>query len=267
MPVAVDIRYIREIYPQIIVIISPPRCSSTALARVFWEHPEVRYYAHEPFETTYYDGDGIETAIEKMASPLDLETRRIKRYVNGLAGSALLIKEMPYQVGQHVEELLGLATLPVIFLMRDPRLNIASRIEKKREVGDPPLFPLIETGWELLEKQVEICERLGKKFVLLDSRDFRNAPGVVLPRLFDLLQLPFMPDQVLWDAHPEVGLDNLGGRHAHLYGEVLESTLLLPDQDPIRPLDFFPEAGGFRRHVEDCLAIYARLRAHPARIR
>ena len=42
----------RSRYSDVIVIVSPPRCRSTALARVFWEHPLVRYYAHEPFEST-----------------------------------------------------------------------------------------------------------------------------------------------------------------------------------------------------------------------
>ncbi len=49
-----EINAIKDNYDQIYVIVSPPRCSSTAFARVFWELPTVKYYAHEPFEGTYF---------------------------------------------------------------------------------------------------------------------------------------------------------------------------------------------------------------------
>ena len=48
---------VKERYDRIVVIISPARCGSTPLARVFWEHPALRYYSHEPFEVTYFDGE------------------------------------------------------------------------------------------------------------------------------------------------------------------------------------------------------------------
>lgn len=45
---------------------------------------------------------------------------------------------MPYQAGDNITDLLELVTMPVIFVIHDPRLNIASRIQKKRENGEQP---------------------------------------------------------------------------------------------------------------------------------
>ena len=147
----------RERHERIYVIVSPPRCSSTAFARVFWEQPSVRYYYHEPFETTYYQGEGLPEVIAKLDAPLDLTT--IKHFAADTSAHALVIKEMPYQVGDNFPLLAALATKPLIFLMRDPRLQIASRREKKLEVGDSPLYPFVESGWDLLEKQIDFCRR------------------------------------------------------------------------------------------------------------
>lgn len=70
-------------YDPIIGIISPPRCSATAFARVFWQHPAIRYYAHEPFEVTYYLNEDVTTVAQQLNQPLDLaaleEARQSRR--------------------------------------------------------------------------------------------------------------------------------------------------------------------------------------------
>ena len=63
---------LREAHDDVFVIVSPPRCSSTAVARLLWEQPSVRYYCHEPFEVTYYEGLGLDAVFAKLAAPLDL---------------------------------------------------------------------------------------------------------------------------------------------------------------------------------------------------
>ena len=55
---------LREKHGEIYVIVSPPRCCSTAFARVLWEHPAIRYYSHEPFEVTYYLDQGVAAVVE-----------------------------------------------------------------------------------------------------------------------------------------------------------------------------------------------------------
>lgn len=254
-----------ERYSDVYTIVSPPRCSSTALARVFWEQPSIRYYCHEPFETTYYAGESLADVAHKLAAPLDL--RSLKSIPAAADGCALVIKEMPYQVGESFPLLAAMATRPVIFLMRDPRLSIASRMRKKQEVGDSPLFPHIESGWDLWRRQIEWCRQEGVEHHLIDSTDYRNQPLEVLPELFAALDLPFEPSLVAWRACPEVELDNLGGRHRHLYGAVLASSGIQPELTEVPPLDSFPTEDGWRDHVEHCLAIYRESSSSNARIR
>ena len=252
-------------HARIHVIVAPPRSSSTALARVFWERPEVRYYSHEPFEVTYYRGRGVERVLEKLSSPVDLDRWKCVRRSEG--ASELVIKEMPYQVGERFPLLADLATPPLVFLVRDPRRTIASRMAKKREAGDGEIFPEIESGWELLRSQVDWCRAEGVPHLLVDASDFRNRPGELLARLFARLGLPFEEGMLCWKACPELELDNLGGRHRHLYERVLSSTGVLPEATEPPSLDLFPERAGWRAHVERCLEIYRRLRDREERIR
>ena len=63
---------LRKRYDNIYVIVSPPRCSSTAFARVFWEQPSIRYYAHEPFEGTYFMNQDLDHVLDNLRMPLDL---------------------------------------------------------------------------------------------------------------------------------------------------------------------------------------------------
>jgi hypothetical protein len=255
----------RERHERIYVFVSPPRCSSTAFARVFWEQPSVRYYYHEPFETTYYMGQGLPEVIAKLDAPLDLTT--IKHYAADTNAHSLVIKEMPYQVGDSFPLLAALATKPIIFLMRDPRRSIDSRRRKKLEVGDSPLYPFVESGWELLAKQIGFCRQAGIDHMLVDSADFRAWPDAVFPQILERFDLPWSAESLQWQACADVDLDNLEGAHRHLYGEVLASTGLKPDESPIPPLDSFPEEDGVREHVARCLEIYERLRQSRERIR
>lgn len=250
---------LKERYPERYVIVSPPRCSSTALARVFWEHAAIGYYAHEPFETLYYQGQTVEDVIARMMSALDLTPLKKNRAEH--AGSGLIIKEMPYQVGRHFPLLVDLATAPIVFLIRDPRLNISSRMKRKVEVGDSPIFPLIETGWQLIASQIDYCQERSIPHVVIDSSEFRNHPMPVLGDLFPRLGLAFSEEMLSWEPQSDFDIDNLDGSHTHLYQKVLRSSGLMPDDEPIPPLDSFPHEGGFFRHASECMEIYSQLRA------
>ncbi len=256
---------IRNLYDDIFVIVSPPRCSSTAFARVFWEQPSIRYYAHEPFEGTYFLNQDLDHVLENLRHPLDL--RDIKRFSFPGDGRSLVIKEMPYQVGEMFPLLVSLTHKPVIFLTRDPRQNIASRMAKKMEVGDDPLFSHIETGWQLIVEQVNMCKEARIPYMIVDAIDFRNQPGETFDQIFMRLGLPFQKGILSWKSRPEVDIDNLEGDHDHLYLEVLSSTGMKPDTDAIPPIDSFPEEKGFRDHVRQCLKIYQKLLASPDRIK
>ena len=247
---------LRRRYSDIYTVISPPRCASTAFSRVFWEHPQVGWYSHEPFEVTYYQGAPLRKAVKKLEQPLPLDKIRL----NCGNGRALLVKEMPYQVGEHFPLLASLATSSLIFLIRDPRLSIASRMRKKEAVGDDPVFPLVESGWQLLKSQIGYCRQREIPHLIVDAGDFRNRPVEVFGRVFKQLGLEFKSRMLNWRACRDVDLDNLEGRHRHLYERVLGSTGMAPEEEPIPPLESFPGKGGFRDHVAKSLGIYRMLR-------
>ena len=249
---------LQNLYENIYVIISPPRCSSTAFSRVFWEQPSIRYYSHEPFEVTYFEGAGLDEVVEKLKDPLDLHPIKKNDYAEQSTG--LVIKEMPYQVGSDYELLISIATHPIMFLIRDPRLNILSRVQKKIEAGQDPNFPLIETGWELIVEQVRYCQEQEIPYLVIDSTEFRNCPDDVFAQIFEEVDLPFSPEMLSWRSTPNVNLDNLGGHHSHLYRRVLESTGIEPATERIPALSEIPERDGFREHLNKCMTIYKALR-------
>jgi len=251
-------------YEKIYVIVSPPRCSSTAFARVFWRHPTIRYYAHEPFEVTYYNDAPLEEVVDKLLDPLDLKLVQREELIQPPEG--LVIKEMPYQAGEHFPLLASMATGPIIFLIRDPRLNITSRIAKKVEVGDNPIYPFIESGWELLAQQIEYCRHADIPYRIVDATEFRNQPETIFSQVFAQHNLNFSPTMLKWKSRPKMSIDNLSGVHTHLYQRVLTSVGIQPAIEPIPPLESFPDSNGLRAHVAECLKIYAALRSEPNRI-
>ena len=255
---------IQSQYSEIYAIISPPRCSSTAFARVFWQHPDIGYYSHEPFEVTYYMDQGLTEVAAKLSNPLNLNQFNSKQ--NTVQGNSLVIKEMPYQVWHNFPLLVTLVKKPIIFLIRDPRLNITSRITKKREAGTSTTFPHIETGWQLLHQQVSYCQNHAISYTIVDTTDFRNAPNAIVPQVFSLLGLKFSPTMLFWESHAEIELDNLDGAHSHLYERVLSSKGIQPATEPIPSLDTFPIQNQFRAHVTHCLELYQELRHNPHRI-
>lgn len=249
---------LKKLYENIYVIISPPRCSSTAFSRVFWEQPSVRYYSHEPFEVMYFDGAGLKEVIEKLKNPLDLLPIKNKQYSKKPTG--LVIKEMPFQVRSYYELLISISNHPIMFLIRDPRLNVYSRIKKKIEAGQNPNFPLIETGWELIVEQVRYCQDYNIPYLVIDSTEFRNYPDIIFAQIFEEIDLAFSPEMLIWQSTPKVNLDNLGGIHSHLYRRVLESTGIEPATEPIPEFKDIPERNGFREHVRKCMSIYKELK-------
>ncbi len=256
---------VRQRYDRVVVILSTARSASTPLSRVFWEHPAVRSYCHEPFEVTYFDGEPYAAAIEKLMDPIDLMP--LKQGAQGEIGRGLVVKEMTYQAGAYAPGLVSLATGPIIFLLRDPLLAVHSRYRKKREVGDRGTYPGVEMGVVAMSEQIATCRQRGIPYLLLDSADFRRRPVNVLRQAFERLDLPFSPALLEWRPLPDFDLDNLDGRHSHLYTRVLTSIGIQPDNAPSRTLDDFPEEGGFRDDVAIHSEVYQRLLEDPERIR
>lgn len=254
-PLALAAR-LRERHGEVYVLVGPPRTASTAISRILWNHEAVGWYSHEPFEATWYEGAGMERAAELLDAP---------EPVAGLGGRgvgrALVVKEMTFQVGDAFPLLAGLATRPIVFLVRDPRLTIASRMRVLRRSGRPEAFPLRESGWEDLARQLDHVRRAVIPHVVVDSGDLRARPTAVVPSLLARLGLPYAPDLLTWESSGATGLSSVSGANDPFYQRVLGSRGLEAPAETVPDLTTFPSDGGFREHVARCVAQYEALRA------
>jgi len=243
---------LRERHGEVYVLLGPPRTASTAVSRILWNHPSVGFYSHEPFEPTWYEGAGVERAAELLDAPqpvADLGGRG--------AGRALVVKEMTFQVGDAFPLLAALATRPIVVLIRDPRLTIASRMEVLRRSGRPEVFPLRESGWEDLARQLAYLSREGIPYVVVDSGELRSAPETVVPSLLAHLGLTFTPDLLTWQSSSATGLSAVSGADDPFYQRVLDSNGIEPPAETVPQIADFPEP--LRAHVAACLAQYEEL--------
>jgi hypothetical protein len=255
------IEKIREKYPRVYLIVAPPRSSSTALSRVFWQHRAIAAYCHEPFDVVYHQK---RTRLEALEIILNTEWLGWVEKVVEDTGS-LLIKEMSFQVGQNFSVLASLTTHPIVFQVRDPRVSIMSRMTRKQRDGRLEAFPSVETGWDDLVAQIGQCRRDKIPYVILDSADFRNGPSDTLRVLLPGLGLSFSEDLLQWCPMPGIPLGRLGEEQREWYTRVLSSDGIEAEAQPPPPMSVFPEEG-FRRHVERCVEDYQWLLKDPHRL-
>lgn len=250
---------VRERHGEVLAIVAPPRTASTALARILWNHTTVGWYSHEPFEATWYQHAPPERAAELLTAPAPVAD------LGGRGdGRALVVKEMTFQVGDAFPLLAGLATRPIVFLIRDPRLSAASRMEVLRRSGRSPVFPLRESGWDDLARQLGHVRREGIPHLVVDSSDLRREPERVVPPLLAQLGLAFTPELLRWESSTATGLSSVSGAGDPFYQRVLDSRGLEAPVERIPDLDHFPAENGFRAHVAECVERYEALRAETA---
>lgn len=247
---------VRARHGEVLLVVGPPRTASTALARILWNHERVGWYSHEPFEATWYQGAGPERAAELLEAPepvADLGGRG--------TGEALVVKEMTFQVGDAFPLLAQLTTRPIVFLIRDPRLCVASRMRVLEASDRPQVFPLRESGWDDLARQLDHVRREGIEHAVVDSGDLRADPATVVPPLLERLGLAYDPSLLTWGASEATGLSSVSGAEDPFYQQVLQSRGLEPDTEPMPAMDDFPTDDGFRDHVAACVEQYEELRA------
>lgn len=247
---------LRARHGEVYVLVGPPRTASTAISRILWNHAAVGWYCHEPFEPTWYERAEAARAAELLEAP-----DAVGSLGGRGAGRALVVKEMTFQVGDAFPLLAELATRPLVFLIRDPRLTVASRMKVLRRSGRPEVFPLRESGWEDLARQLAYTRREGIPHLVVDSGDLRRAPEQVAPALLETLGLTFSPDLLRWDASSATGLSAVSGADDPFYRRVLGSQGIEPPAERIPDLAEFPADGGLRDHVAECVVQYERLRA------
>jgi hypothetical protein len=245
---------VRARHGEVYLLVGPPRTASTAVSRILWNHPQAGWYSHEPFEATWYQGAGAERAAELLEAPDPVGALGGRG-----SGEALVVKEMTFQVGDGFPLLASLATRPIVFLIRDPRLSIASRMRVLRHSGRPEVFPLRESGWEDLARQLGYVRREGIPHVVVDSSDLRRAPEAVVPPLLETLGLTFTPELLVWRSSEATGLSAVSGSDDPFYRRVLDSTGIEAPAEEIPELSAFPADGGFRAHVAECVEQYHEL--------
>jgi hypothetical protein len=247
----------RTAHPERYVVVAPPRTCSTLLARILWNVPEIGFYVHEPFDGVYHRGWSLDQVAQKLTAPVDLSA------VPGLSprrGAALLVKELPFQVGPHFPLLLELASRPVIFLVRDPRLAVASRMRMRELGGQDAVFDSVESGWTTLAEHVELCRREGRPHLVVDAADLRSRPAATMRRVCATLGIAFDPAILKWGRVGDVDLGLALDEQRHWNARVLESTGIEPPVEEVPSLDAFPVEGGMREHVRRSVAIYEALR-------
>ena len=254
MPTGLLSRGLLSKFDPIAVILSPPRCGSTVLARSLWQHRAFRWYLHEPCDQVYHLGREPEPVANGLIDCVGLSSPRA-------AGTGVVIKEMAFQAGDAICDF-QLATLPVIFLIRDPRLSVLSRMRRRKLDGNSPLFPAREAGWRDLVAAVALFREAGTPYVIVDISDIRRSPGTALRALCSRLSLPWDPAMLRWKSLPDLRLGNIGDRQDAWYSRVLNSTSWEPPNERMPSPDTFRKQG-MSAVVAECLAGYRQVRMDP----
>jgi len=270
-----DVAALRAAFPTRIALISPPRTGSTPVARLLWQHSAVSHHCHEPFEGRYWAEAGSPLARPNLGELMAVDTGERTRVERVPAGAGVLVKEMSFQLDTAEFALLaGLVTVPVVFVVRDPRLATTSRLRVVGELYDASTFPPFESGWPSLAAQVRRCADLGVPHVVVDSGDLRADPDAVVPALLDRLGLAREPGLGDWKPRPglelcapEVGalMSERRRRDDPFYRRVLGSTGVQPPDE----VDWAAEeaairSAGLSEAVAEWLATYTELRTGDA---
>lgn len=242
--------HLQSRFEPVLVIISPPRCGSTVVSRALWQHPQFRWYVHEPYDRLYHKGGGRDSVRLAIANALE------KTEPEAGSGRGVVVKEMTFQAGPLLPELIRAATLPIVVTVRDPRLAVLSRMRQRRRAGQEPSFPHAETGWADLESGLGYMREHSIPHVIVEVTELRRRPSELLPTLCERFGLTFTPQMLSWPSVPNLSLGNLDGEQKHWYARVLTSTGFQPPDEEVPPLDAIPGDSGMRDQIVDCLRVY-----------
>jgi hypothetical protein len=238
----------------VFVILSPPRSCSTLIARIFWEHPNLGFFVMEPFDGVYQGRRSADDAMATISQPRPLtDMIREER-----TGSAVLIKEITYQVDEYFTSFIRFTTRPVLFAVRDPRLTISSRMTKLREGGRNSIFPHEESGWTALHRQVQFCRAQSIRYLIIDGTLLRCFPAQLISKIFETVGLPQTEPPMSWRPVSNVDF-GIGEGLDYFFDRALRSTSVEPPDSSIPEITTFPAEGGMRQHVYECLEIYKEI--------
>ncbi len=260
------------------VICSPPRSASTVVARCLHNHSSVFSYIHEPCGEYYHEKGGIVSIIENMKKrkPEPLST---------------LIKDISFQIG--IEDVgkafFEHATLPLIFLLRNPKLTVESKIRRicwdminGNSLPDNEVSLLEDalehhdyrhinaffnykyltpeqTGWGHLYKQVLYCLENKIEFILFETDKMRAAPKEALTNLCESLGMKYEDTVINWKNEPFPDHGILPEQK--WFSRISSSVTIQPPTEKAISLDNFPER--LIRHIEKDIGLYKELADYP----
>jgi hypothetical protein len=239
------------------VILSPPRCGSTVLARSLWQHRAFRWYLHEPCDRAYHLGQPPELVTEMIIDRVGL----FVPFSPCLKATGIIIKEMTFQAGDAIYDFQA-ATVPVVFLIRDPRLSVLSRMRRRQLDGNTPSFPAKEAGWRDMLAAIALFRQTGTPYVIIDISDIRRSPDTALRALCSRLGLPWDPAMLGWKSLPDLRLGNIDGHQDTWYSRVLSSTAWEQSNERMPSPDVFREQG-MSEVITECLTGYRQVKMDP----
>lgn len=209
---------------------SGPRNISTAMMRSFSSRPDC-FVSDEPFYGAFLKETGADHPMrdEVMAS-METDWFKIAEEMAGDPpdGSALWYqKQMAHHmVGPVAPD--DIRNVTHAFLVRDPRLMVASYARKRETVEASDLG--VRVVREFFDRE---ADRLGSSPPVVDSADVLADPAGTLSALCDALEIPWTDAMLHWPAgrHPEDGV-----WASHWYGRVEASTGFEGEEDSELPV-------------------------------
>ena len=230
-----------------------PRSLSSALERVMLERGDMTTL-HEPFLYLYYVHDA-----RKRLPHLDVDPHRSASYedirsaiLDAARTRPVFVKDMCYYVRDRIHDDVDfIRRMTSTFLIRDPARSIPSYFHLA------PGVTLEEIGHEAQYRCFErIREVTGRTPVVIDAADLASDPAGTVRAYCRVLEVPFMPRALAWDAELPEAWRDVSGWHAELAG----SRGIARSRSSRGPdLDAAPH---LRRYYEHHLPFYREMRTH-----
>ena len=209
---------------------------------------------HEPFLYLYYVHEG-----RKRLPRFDVDPRRPASYedirsmiLETARSRPVFVKDMCYYVHDRIHHDADfIRRMTSTFLIRDPARSIPSYFRLD------PGATLEEIGCEAQYRCFErIGEVTGQTPVVIDAADLADDPAGTLRAYCRVLELPFLPRALRWDAELPGAWRDVSGWHADLAGS---TSIDKPRPSSGPGLDAAPH---LRDYYEHHLPFYRKMRAH-----
>lgn len=181
----------------IIALWTHPRSISTAFERIMIERKDIQVL-HEPFSYFYYvnnDKATIEQEYVDPEHPTDYSQIR-ELIIETAMSSPVFFKDMCSHCHDPlVEDSDFLRKIKNTFLIRNPERAIPSYYAMNKEVT------VEEIGLEQLSAVfLKIQELTGGTPVVVDATDLENDPDGIMAAYCKALDIPFIPDAMMWES-------------------------------------------------------------------